>query len=166
MSKSFKENILPQLIAAAENYSRLIQKTIILESGQFQFQSRYLLKFTETNFLHLTGMISSLNAKDFFARCLTRTIGMDDFSYNETKHKTNIKNKLRCLASITERFDGELMVQEQFVKNRIVCKIATADESFTIGFADGHYCVYPKTILSKNHLDPEKPIVRLKPSIK
>ena len=37
--------------------------------------------------------------------------------------------------------------------------------SKTIGFVDGHYCVWPITLLDKNHLDKDKPIHIIKPKI-
>ena len=62
-------------------------------------------------------------------------------------------------------FSKELLAQEQFEKNRVICKIATTDGLFTLGFTGGKYCVYPKTVLNKNHLDESKPIIKVIPLI-
>ena len=102
----------------------------------------------------------------FFDKCFDSTITIDDFDYDEIKNKTNIKNKLRCLITLSTFFDKELLAQEQFVKNRIVCKLATSDGSFTIGFTGGKHRVYPKTVLNKNRLDETKPIIKIIPLIK
>ena len=143
-----------------------INKIVIIESNDFTYQKRYFIRFNKSNFLHLTGVISKLNAGDFFSKCYDSSITIDDFDYDKVKNKTNIKNKLRCLITISSMFDKELLAQEQFIKNRVICKLATSDGSFTIGFTGGAYCVYPKTVLNKNRLSKEQPIIRVRPSCK
>lgn len=166
MQNSFKENVRRQLLVAAQEYFALLNKVVTIESEDFIYQKTYLIKFDKANFLHLTGVISYVKASDFFDKCYDSSITVDDFDYDEVKNKTNIKNKLRCLATISSIFSKELFAQEQFVKNRVVCKLATSDGSFTIGFTGGKNCIYPKTVLNKNRLDEKKPIIRVIPSIK
>ena len=163
MQNSFKQNVRQQLLVAAQEYFVLLNKTVIIESNDFESQKKYIIKFNKSNFLHLTGVISNLKASVFFDKCHDSSITLDDFNYDEIKNKTNIKNKLRCLATISSMFDNELFAQEQFVKNRIICKIATSDGSCTIGFSGGIHCVYPKTVLNKNRLDESKPIIKVTP---
>ena len=163
MPNSFKENIRKQLLIAAQDYSSLLSKTIVLESNDFEFQKRYILRFDKTNFLHLTGVLSSLKADEFFKKCLDSSIAVGDFDYDAVKNKTNIKNKLCCLVQLSSMLRKELLVQEQFVKNRIICKIAASNGSFTVGFTGGKRCVYPKTVLNKNRLDKTKPILTIMP---
>lgn len=166
MQNSFKENVRKQLLVAAQEYFALLNKVVTIESKDFIYQKTYFIKFDKANFLHLTGVISYVKASDFFDKCNDSSITVDDFNYDEVKNKTNIKNKLRCLATISSSFSKELFAQEQFVKNRVVCKLATSDGSFTIGFTGGKNCIYPKTVLNKNRLDEKKPIIRVIPSIK
>ena len=166
MQNSFKENVRLQLLVAAQQYFILLNKSVLVESDSFEYQKQYLISFNKTNFLHLTGVKSNLKADEFFDKCFDSTITIDDFDYDEIKNKTNIKNKLRCLITLSTFFDKELLAQEQFVKNRIVCKLATSDGSFTIGFTGGKHRVYPKTVLNKNRLDETKPIIRITPIIR
>ncbi len=166
MKDSFKEIVRQKLLVAAQEYFALINKIIVIESEDFTINKKYIIKFNKGNFLHLTGIISNLKANDFFEKCFNSSIKIDDIGYNEVKNKTNIKNKLRCLLAISEMFNKELLVQEQFVKNRVICKIATSDGSFTIGFSGGSKFVYPMTVLNKNRLDEKKPIFKIKPVIK
>ena len=70
------------------------------------------------------------------------------------------------MISIGDFFKNEIMVQETFIKNQIVCKIATSDGKCTLGFVDAKYYLRPKTILANNHLDKSKPIYRVTPIIK
>lgn len=166
MQNSFKENARQQLLVAAQEYFALLNKTITIESNDFEFQKKYIIKFNKSNFLHLTGVISNLKAADFFEKCYNSSISIDDFDYDEVKNKTNIKNKLRCLATISTMFNKELFAQEHFEKNRVICKIATSDGSYTIGFIGGVHCVYPKTVLNKNRLNESKPIIKVIPIVK
>ena len=166
MQNSFKENVRKQLLVAAQEYFSLLNKTIIIKSEEFEFQKIYIIKFDKTNFLHLTGVISVLKAGDFFEKCYNSSISIDDFDYDEVKNKTNIKNKLRCLVTISTMFNKELFAQEHFEKNRVICKIATSDSSYTIGFIGGVHCVYPKTVLNKNRLNESKPIIKVIPIVK
>ena len=166
MQNSFKENVRLQLLVAAQQYFTFLNKSILVESDNFEYQKKYFISFNKANFLHLTGVKSNLKADEFFEKCFDSTINVDDFDYDEIKNKTNIKNKLRCLATLSTFFDKEILAQEQFAKNRVVCKLATSDGSFTIGFTGGKHCVYPKTVLNKNRLDETKPIIRIIPLIK
>lgn len=166
MQNLFKENVRKQLLVAAQEYFSLLNKTIIIKSKHFEFQKIYVIKFDKTNFLHLTGVISTLKAGDFFEKCYNSSISIDDFDYDEVKNKTNIKNKLRCLVTISTMFNKELFAQEHFEKNRVICKIATSDGSYTIGFIGGAHCVYPKTVLNKNQLNESKPIIKVIPIVK
>ena len=166
MQNLFKENVRKQLLVAAQEYFSLLNKTIIIKSKHFEFQKIYVIKFDKTTFLHLTGVISTLKAGDFFEKCYNSSISIDDFDYDEVKNKTNIKNKLRCLVTISTMFNKELFAQEHFEKNRVICKIATSDGSYTIGFIGGAHCVYPKTVLNKNRLNESKPIIKVIPIVK
>lgn len=65
-TSSFKQETKNRLIVLAQDYFLLLNKLIILESSNFIYQSKYVLKFTKTNFLHLTGVITNLNANDFY----------------------------------------------------------------------------------------------------
>ena len=56
--------------------------------------------------------------------------------------------------------------KETFIKNQIVCRIATSDGKCTIGFVDAKYYLRPKTILANNHLDKNKLIIKVVPIIK
>ena len=63
MANEFKNKIKVQLLEAAKDYSKLITRAIVLESDEFVFQKRYVLKFNRANFLHLTGVYSTVKFK-------------------------------------------------------------------------------------------------------
>ena len=164
MKNEFQVKVQESLLISAKDYFSLISKIIILESEEFEAKKRLVLKFTGTNFIHLTGLSTKLSAAEFFCKCLNSSIVFDDY-YIDPKKKSAIKNKLKNLMDLSTIFNNEILVQENFVKNTISCTIATSDNKRTLGFIDGHYCLYPKTLLDKNHLDINKKIIRVKPII-
>ena len=108
----------------------MLDKMIVVGSDDFENRKKYTLKFSKTNYLHLTGVISQLKPEEFFNRCFDGIISVDDF-----------------------------------VKNKIFCKLATANSTCTIGFTGGERSLWPRTILNKNRLDESRPIYTVKPII-
>lgn len=159
-------NIKKALIDSAQSYFRLIDKCIVLTSSNFVHQNSYTLRFFRTNFLHLTGLRTALSTEDFFLRCYAGTILESDYSLGPNNDRKTVKRKLKNLVNIGEFFKDEIMVQETFIKNQIVCRIATSDGKCTIGFVDAKYYLRPKTILANNHLDESKLIIKVVPIIK
>ena len=159
-------NIKQALIESAQSYFRLLNKNVILASPSFIEHDSYLLRFFRTNFLHLTGLKTSLSTEEFFLKCFAGTILESDYSLGPNNDRNTVKRKLKNLVNIGEFFKGEVMVQETFIKNQIVCRIATCDGKCTLGFVDAKYYLRPKTILANNHLDSNRPIIRVVPIIK
>ena len=162
----FKETIKDRLIESARKYQSLINKKIVLTSEYFVVKKEYVLRFYETNFLHLTGIKTSLSPLDFFNKCLHGTITFDDFDCDSTHQlKGLVRLKTRNLFRIDTFFDKEIEVQEDFKKGIIKCLLGTSNNICTIGFADAKYCLRPKTILDKNHLDKSRTIIKVTPHI-
>ena len=57
----FKETIKNRLIESARKYQSLIGKRIVVASESFVMKKEYIVRFYETNFLHLTGIKTSLS---------------------------------------------------------------------------------------------------------
>ena len=163
----FKETIRNRLIESARKYQSLIGKKIVIASESFAMKKEYIVRFYETNFLHLTGIKTSLPPIDFFKKCFDESIKYDDFDCDSTKQlKGLVRLKMRNLVNIDAFFSEEIEVQEDFEKGAIKCLLGASDNKCTIGFVDAKYCVRPKTILDKNHLDADKPIIKVVPIIK
>ena len=163
----FKETIKNRLIESARKYQNLIGKSIVISSESFVVKKEYIIRFYETNFLHLTGIKTCLSPFDFFSRCFDGAITFDDFDCDSTTQlKGLVRLKTRNLVNIDTFFNSEIEVQEDFEKGTIKCLLGASDNLCTIGFVDAKYCVRPKTILDKNHLDKNKPIIKVTPIIK
>ena len=104
-----------------------------------------------------------MKTKEFFDKCLNGTINENDYRFGPHNDRKTVKRKLKRLVNIGTFFDATILVQEDYVKNKIVCKIATSDEKCTIGFVDNKSYLRPKTILANNHLDINKPIYSILP---
>lgn len=158
-------DIKQALIDSAQSYFALLDNEVIVKSESFVICSLYKLRFFETNFLHLTGLKTTLSSKDFYDRCLAGVILESDYSLGPNNDRKTVKRKLKNLVNIGQFFKQEIMVQEAFSKNQIVCRIATSDGKCTIGFVDAKYYLRPKTILANDHLDRNKPIYKVLPII-
>ena len=165
MNTVSQELFIKDLVAAAKAYFRMTKKIVILSSNNFRYNAKYIFEFNVTNFMNLTGVISNLKPLDFFNKCFEEAITCDDFSFSKEKNVRNFKKKIRCLKELDTFFGKEIFVQENFSKNRVMCKVATSDNAFTIGFDGKPYCLYPKTIMTKNRLDCCSEIFLVRPII-
>ena len=164
--KNKQFDIKQALIDSAQSYFLLLNNEVIIKSSDFVNCKEYKLRFFETNFLHLTGLKTALTTKEFYDRCYAGTILESDYSLGPNNDRKTVKRKLKNLVSVGQFFKETIMVQEAFVKNQIICRIATSDGKCTIGFVDAKNYLRPKTILANNHLDQNRPIYNVQPIIK
>ena len=166
MSQSFKTTVKEKLIQSAKSYSKLLAKRIVIFSDDFIHSNSFTIRFFKTNFLHLTGVTTSLSTELFFERCFNGEISENDFALDNTsEQKGLVRLKMKHLPTIDTFFNQTLLVQEDFEKGSIRCLIATSDGKCTIGFVDAKYHVRPKTILDKNHLKKDRAIICVSPQI-
>ena len=155
----FKQRAIELLKTGAKEYSKFLGFDFILKSDNFINREKYILRFYEGNFLHLTGVKTSLDAKTFFEKCLQETITISDFDCDSTKElKGTVRHKLSHIITISSFFDGEIKCQESFVKGQVQCIIAATDKNYTLGFVGGNNSLNPNTLLHKDLLDPKTAI--------
>ena len=56
-------------------------------------------------------------------------------------------------------------MQESFIRNTIICAVASSDGFKTLGFVLAGKLLLPMTVLNRNKLDPTKVIFNVKPRI-
>ncbi|NQP31411.1 hypothetical protein HO924_04165 [Streptococcus suis] len=153
MTASFKQKIREELIVAADLYNKnFLEVDYLIYSKSFQHRTHYFVSAKDDNFLHLTGVKTSESPKVFFAKCLSGTLLEEDFDLGNKSQKGSIRRKMSVLKKALTIFTGhEIVVEEQFQKNRISCSFASTDNVCTIGFTKT-LLAKPQTVLKGNIL--------------
>ena len=129
-------------------------------SKSFLRNEYYIISAHEDNYLHLTGLHTSLSASKFFEKFYDGTLEETDFDFEkdgqtESEVKGSVRRKINSLPSIMYMFSSGTMVEEDFVKNRIRCALAAGNTSVTLGFVVTGKAK-PMTLLKGNELDSSK----------
>ena len=162
--EQFKK-IIADLKTVAIKYQSLLDLTIIFKSKDFVHRKTYRAHFNKENFLHLTGIQTKLKAIEFFEKCLSSNIEPSDLLNFPQEYNSKIFIKIRNLKHIDTYFYQELMFQEDFQKSVVSCLVASTDGFKTLGFVSTGVILLPMTLLNRNQLDPNKPIIKILPII-
>ena len=156
VGQSFKESVQLKLMdCAVLYYELLVQKDYLIFSRNFRYRKYYIVSAFEDNFLHLTGVQTSLEAKTFFEKCYQKTIKITDFELGGKSQKGSIRRKISVLENAIKIFLSEaIVVEERFHKNRISCSFAAAERVCTIGFTNTKL-TKPQTVLKGYQLQSE-----------
>ena len=128
--KNYKESCCLLLHKAAEKYKKLLGKDFIIESKDFKNRKRYILRFYEGNFLHLTGVKTKIKPSIFFEKALTNQLTIDDFDCDSTKEiKGYTQEKIPHLLDIDIFFSTNLEIQENYTRGKVSCLIAASEEN-------------------------------------
>lgn len=150
----FKINVINGLFECSKSYLELMRNIYAIHSFEFVFHERYIFRFYKRNFLHLTGVDTSLSAEDFFDRCLNETLLPNDFDCESTRElKSKVKDKLSVFPFLKNTFMGgkAIEAQERFSRGHVQCALATSDGILTVCF-DGKEALWPKSLQKKNRL--------------
>lgn len=162
---SFKERVRMALIANAHPYKYyFVDYDYLLCSKDFHNRKYFIATAHEDNYLHLTGVKTSLSAKSFFEKCFDGSLTEKDFSIETGNHdmdknlKGSIRRKITVLPDISGMFSADPIIKEDFRKNRVYCTFAAGTASCTLGYIRTETS-YPETLLKGNmvkdgvHLD-------------
>lgn len=158
---SFKARVKNTLIQySGVYYTQFVCKDYLLISDAFHKKAYYILSAEKDNFLHLTGVTTSMSSSSFFDKCLNGSLEEDDFELtshgqDEKASKGSIRRKIKSLSSIGSLISASSYVEEDFRKNKVYCSIASSDGSCTMGFIAVPKA-RPKTLLIGNELDNTK----------
>lgn len=159
--KSFKERVKETVIQNAYSYKRyFVDYEYLLCSAAFVKNEYYIVSAYEDNYLHLTGVHTSLDAATFFEKCYKGTLEESDFDFcksgqSESEVKGSVRRKINSLSSIMDMFNVGTSVEEDFEKNRIRCALAAGNISATLGFVVAGKAK-PMTLLKGNELNSTK----------
>lgn len=151
----FRERVRRTLISSAQIYQHIfVEYDYLILSADFRIRSYYIVSADQDNFLHLTGVHTTLSASEFFCKCIGGSLQQDDFDIPDKSTKGSVRRKISVLPSISEIFTTDCKIQESFHKNHIACSIATSTASFTIGFTNT-IKIRPQTLLKGDEIKNE-----------
>lgn len=162
MTKPFYERIKDDVVEASLAYeSNYVLIDYLIVYGKDSKFSHITIKAERDNYLHLTGIITKLKPKIFFEKCLNNTLLSSDIDVPATKaleksYKGTLRRKINVLKDFTKGVDSSYVIQENYVKNRVVCSIASTNLNLTIGYIDTGNCLRPKSLISGDSLDYSK----------
>lgn len=154
---SFKSRVKQTIIEESKKYKEIfVDYQYLICSQAFRKKDYYILAAEKDNYLHLVGINTNLSADEFFDKCYDETLTEDDFDFkkngkDEKSIKGSVRRKIKSLERIGTLFDDDILIEEDFRKNRIKCAIATTDKMITLGFSDGKLS-RPQTLLKGNEL--------------
>lgn len=157
---SFKTRVLNTIIQCAKQYNTFyVEQNHLLVSNAFKKKPYYIIQAEKDNFLHLTGVSTSLSAVDFFDKAMDGTLAESDIQLithgkSEKDSKGTIRQKIKNLTSITAVVGRSCMVQEDFKRNAVLCTFASANAQCTVGFIATPRLARPKSLLNGNVVDP------------
>lgn len=157
---SFKTRVLNTIIQCAKQYNTFyVEQNHLLVSNAFKKKPYYIIQAEKDNFLHLTGVSTSLSAVDFFDKAMDGTLAESDIQLithgkSEKDSKGTIRQKIKNLTSITAVVGRSCMVQEDFKRNAVLCTFASANAQCTVGFIATPKLARPKSLLNGSVVDP------------
>lgn len=156
--QSFKERIVEVAIEQAKIYqSVFIDYEYLLCSDAFVKHNYYIIAATKNNYRHLIGVNTSISADEFFEKCVNGELNENDFDFikpgrSEKEIKGSVRRKIKSLPFFMKMIDNDLVAQEDYQKNEVMCSFATTDCNMTIGFTDNGKS-RPKSLLWGDSLD-------------
>lgn len=154
----FKERV-----AKAANHFAPIYKSVFVDyeyllcSDVFSEQDYYIIDAKADNFKHLLGIHTELPPILFYQKCLKGKLTADDFDFlkygeSEKNVKGTVRRKIKAFPSFLSMMNKDLVVQEKFERNNVLCTIATTDCEATAGFINST-SLRPKTLLIGDQID-------------
>lgn len=118
-TKSFKENVLDSILTGAKSYQSLLGFDFVVKSDAFRFRGEYVIRFHADNFLHLTGVGTSLSPKEFFFKAVDGSLSLDDFDCEATPQR---KGTVRLKSETFETLERSSIGLSRSRKN--LCPVA------------------------------------------
>lgn len=124
-----------QIVTEIQNAAKEYKKNLVGRKFLYVFEGRWIeVLFTTKSFKHLTGVDSSLSAKDFFSNALKRHLGVNNISFSN-RHPYNLcVRKIAHLSSLCDLAIGEGFLLEDISTNTQSFKFGSTDLDFTLLF--------------------------------
>ena len=159
--ETFKDRVLNTIVDCSKQYqTTYVEQDHLIVSEAFKKNPYYIIEANGDNYLHLTGVSTSLSAADFYDKCIDGSLTADDFDLvthnkSEKESKGVIRQKIRNLPLISSTIDDGCLVQEDFRRNSVLCTFASSAGKCTLGFIASPTNVRPKSLLNGSVVDAE-----------
>lgn len=121
-----KIDILNKIENAVSSYDLLLNNTYLII-----FEGNYIeVTFFKKNYKHLTGIMSSLSAEDFYNKAKNRHLSENQIFFSQKHPYRTCKDKLYYLNNVDKLFLSDFFVVEN---------VATLTRSYKLGFTDLNY---------------------------
>lgn len=164
---SFKERVRQIIISEAKSYKdNLVNFEYLVCSDIFTEKEFYIIDAKEDNYQHLTGVNSLISAQEFFDKSYNETLLLTDFNFikrNQSEKSVigSVRRKISVLHDMVNLFNNsQLLVQEKYIKNNIICDFATTDGKCVLGFFNSEKA-RPKSLIKGKIADDEAKSVNL-----
>lgn len=124
-----KLNIRNQIITSAQNYQkRMVGKTFL-----YIFDNRYIeVIYRISEFMHLTGVETSLTAKEFYKEACKGTLSDSQFGFT-TRHPYNLSvKKMSQLNNLDKLTNSEILITEDITTKSTTFKFGLTELCFTL----------------------------------
>ena len=88
--------------------------------------------FPSENFMHLTGVNSSLSPHDFYANTRRRKLELNQFYFDQQHFYKNAKKKLHCLKRLSELTTGMVCILKELKTLTVTYKLSVSNLEFTL----------------------------------
>lgn len=141
-TKTEKKNLIRQyIINAAKVYSsNLAGKTFLYVYGHEFFE----VSFPTDHFLHLTGVESTLDKKDFYRKAKKEKLTNHQFYFSLRYPYANARKKLPCLIRLSELTTDVVCVLKDLHTKSIIYKLSVTNLEFTLGLVEDKSAVGKK----------------------
>jgi hypothetical protein len=143
-TKTDKKNAIRQgIIDSANVYSQILAgKTFLYVYGEEYFE----VSFPIDHFLHLTGVGTSLSAKDFYKNAKKGKLTTNQFYFDERHPFANAKKKLPCLKRLPELTNEMVCILKDMQTVTIMYKLSVTNFEFTLGLTENHDILLPMSL--------------------
>ena len=133
-TKTDKKNAIRQdIIDSAGVYSQnLAGKAFLYVYGEEFFE----VSFPVDHFLHLTGVETTLSAKDFYKNAKKGKLTNSQFYFDARHPYANAKKKLPCLKRLPELTNDMVCILKDMQTVTIIYKLSVTNLEFTLGLTE------------------------------
>ncbi len=133
-TKTDKKNTIRQdIIDSAGVYSQnLAGKAFLYVYGEEFFE----VSFPVDHFLHLTGVETTLSAKDFYKNAKKGKLTNSQFYFDARHPYANAKKKLPCLKRLPELTNDMVCILKDMQTVTIIYKLSVTNLEFTLGLTE------------------------------